>query len=101
MAQGGAPASALSPGGEAALAVLADDELRQALETIGFGEFSTRVRGESSTICKCNLCRGTLHRRRRLRHCHCLETIKEFQMQCTHTHTHTLNHVSTHSHVLL
>jgi len=39
MAQGGAPASALSPGGEAALAVLADDEPRQALETIGFGEF--------------------------------------------------------------
>lgn len=47
MAQGGgATTSGLSPGGEAALATLAEDELKQALETIGIGEYSPRVRGE-------------------------------------------------------
>ena len=38
--------SGLSPGGEAALAALVEDELKQALETIGIGEYDQRVRGE-------------------------------------------------------
>jgi hypothetical protein len=42
---GGGAESGLSPGGEAALAALAGDELKQALQTIGIGEYDERVRG--------------------------------------------------------
>jgi hypothetical protein len=35
----------LSPGGEEAVAALAADELKQALETIGIGEYDSAVRG--------------------------------------------------------
>lgn len=45
MADGAAAPDALSPGGEAALAALAEDELKVALETIGIGEYDARVRG--------------------------------------------------------
>ena len=45
MADGAAAPDALSPGGEAALAALAGDELKVALETIGIGEYDARVRG--------------------------------------------------------
>ena len=44
-AQGG-----LSPGGEDAVAALAQDELKQALETIGIGEYDANVRGSHFEI---------------------------------------------------
>jgi hypothetical protein len=45
MSEGAAAPEGLSPGGEAALATLAEDELKVALETLGIGEYDSRVRG--------------------------------------------------------
>jgi len=46
----------MSPGGEEAVAALAQDELKQALETIGIGEYDPAVRGMHTSHLKFELC---------------------------------------------